>query len=129
MSRKRYDRQFKLAAARLVLEGEIPTKQISEGLNVLDNTLRRWATEYEREGEAAFPGSGSPTINKDYEILKLKKHIEELELENNLLKKFRLGSIGQCNTSSSLAAGVINPNVFLGWVLSLKAISSNSPWV
>lgn len=89
MPGKRYDRQFKLAAAKLVLEGEIPTKQISEELDVPDNTLRRWATEYEREGEAAFPGSGSPTKNKDYEILKLKKQIEELEMENDLLKKFR----------------------------------------
>ena len=46
-------------------------------------------TEYKNDGEAAFPDSGSPKINKDYEILKLKKQIEELETENDLLKKFR----------------------------------------
>ena len=89
MPGKRYDSQFKLAAARLVLDGDMPVKQISEELGIPDNTLRRWASEYEKNGEAAFPGSGSPTRNKDYEILKLKKQVEELELENNLLKKFR----------------------------------------
>jgi transposase len=51
--------------------------------------LRRWAHEYEQQGESAFPGKGSPTQNKDYEILKLRKQIEELELENKILKNFR----------------------------------------
>jgi transposase-like protein len=86
---KRYDRQFKLAAAKLVSDGEMPVRQISEELEVPDNTLRRWAMEYEKNGEAAFPGSGSPTLNKDYQILKLKKQVEELTLENDLLKKFQ----------------------------------------
>lgn len=89
MPGKRYDRQFKLSAARLVLSGEIPVKEISEQLEVPDNTLRRWASEYERDGEGAFPGKGKPIVNKDYEILKLKKENEELRKENELLKKFR----------------------------------------
>ena len=89
MPGKRYDRQFKLAAARLVLEGEHPVKEIAEELQMKDCTLRRWAKEYEENGEAAFPGSGSPNINKDYEILKLKKENQELQAENELLKNFR----------------------------------------
>ncbi len=40
-------------------------------------------------GEAAFPGNGSPRVNKDYEIVKLRKKVEELERENEMLKKFR----------------------------------------
>ena len=78
MPGKRYDRQFKLSAARLVLEGEIPVKGLSDQLNVPCCTLRRWAAEYEADGEDAFPGSGNPVANKDYEILKLKKENEEL---------------------------------------------------
>ena len=87
--RKRYDKQFKLAAARLVLEGEMSVIEISKELGVKDSTLRRWASEYEELGAVAFPGNGSPKINKDYEILKLKKQIEELEMENDLLINFR----------------------------------------
>lgn len=56
MPGKRYDRQFKLAAARLALSGETPVKDISDDLEVPDNTLRRWASEYEKDGEDAFPG-------------------------------------------------------------------------
>ena len=89
MPGKRYDRQFKLPAARLVLEGEIPVKGLSDQLNVPCCTLRRWAAEYEADGEDAFPGSGNPVANKDYEILKLKKENEELRKEVAILKKFR----------------------------------------
>lgn len=88
-TRKRYDRQFKLAAARVVLEREKTVKELSSELGIKDTTLRRWASEYEELGEAAFPGNGSPKNNKDYEILKLKKQVEELETENEILKNFR----------------------------------------
>lgn len=86
MPGKRYDRQFKLSAARLVLEGEIPVKGLSDQLNVPCCTLRRWAAEYEADGEDAFPGSGQPRRDKDHEILKLKKENEELRKEVAILK-------------------------------------------
>jgi transposase len=89
MTRKRYDKQFKVAAAKVILAGEMSVKQLSSELGIKDTTLRRWANEYEKQGESAFPGNGSPTQNKDFEILKLKKHIEELEMENKLLKNLR----------------------------------------
>lgn len=88
-SRKRYDRQFKVAAAKVVLEGETTVVDLSRELGIKDATLRRWAKEYEEMGDDAFPGNGSPKMNKDYEILKLKKQVEELERENTLLKNFR----------------------------------------
>lgn len=87
--RKRYDRQFKISAAKVVLSGEMTVRKLSEELGIKDSTLRRWACEYEEMGDDAFPGNGSPRINKDYEIVKLKKRIEELERENEPLKKFR----------------------------------------
>lgn len=73
MSGKRYDRQFKLSAARLVLEGEIPVKGLSDQLDVPCRALGRRAAEYGADGEDAFPGSGNPVASKDYEIPKLKK--------------------------------------------------------
>lgn len=86
MPGKRYDRQFKLPAARLVLEGEISVKGLSDQLDVPCRALRRWAAEYEADGEDAFPGSGNPVANKDYETLKLKKENEELHKEASILK-------------------------------------------
>lgn len=80
--RKRYDRQFKVSAAKVVLSGEMTVKDLSEELGIKDSTPRSWACEYEEMGDDAFPGNGSPKINKDYEI-------EELERENEILKNFR----------------------------------------
>lgn len=87
--RKRYDKQFKIAAARVVLGGEMRAVDLARELGIKDSTLRRWAQEYEEMGENAFPGNGSPKVNKDYEIVKLRKRIEELERENELLKNFQ----------------------------------------
>ena len=64
--------------------GEMTVKDLSEELGIKDSTLRRWACEYEEMGDDAFPGNGSPKINKDYEIVKLKKKVEKLERENEI---------------------------------------------
>ena len=87
--RKRHDKQFKVAAARVVLGGEMRVVDLAKELGIKDSTLRRWAQEYEEMGDAAFPGNGSPKVNKDYEVVKLRKKVEELERENDLLKNFR----------------------------------------
>ena len=87
--RKRYDRQSKASAAKAALSGEMTVKDLSEELGIKDSTLRRWACEYEEMGDDAFPGNGSPKIDKDHETAKLKKKVEELERENELLKNFR----------------------------------------
>ena len=87
--RKHYDKQFKVAAARVVPSGEMRVVDLAKELGIKDSTLRRWAQEYEEMGDAAFPGNGSPKVNKDYEIVKLRKKVEELERENDLLENFR----------------------------------------
>ena len=61
--RKRYDRQFKVSAAKVVLSGEMTVKGLSEELGIKDSTLRRWAREHEEMGDDAFPGNGSPKID------------------------------------------------------------------
>lgn len=78
MPGKRYDRQFELSAARLVLEGEIPAKGPSDQPMDWDNIRavprpRKAGCGIWADGEGAFPGSGNPVASKDYEIPKLKK--------------------------------------------------------
>lgn len=84
--RKRYDRQLKASAAKGVLSGEMTVKGLSEELGIKDSTLRRWALEYGGMGDGAFPGNGSPKINKGYEIVRLRKKVGELGRENEMLK-------------------------------------------
>lgn len=85
MPGKRYDGQFKLSAARLVLKELIPVKRLTDQLDVPWRTFRRSAAEYENDSEDASPGSCKPTINKDYEIPKFKKGNGELRKEITIL--------------------------------------------
>jgi len=51
--------------------------------------MRRWAREYEETGDGAFPGNGSPKINEDHGIVRLRKKVEELGRENEVLRNLR----------------------------------------
>ena len=55
-------------------------------LDVPDNTLRRWVGKYDKHGEGAFPGNVKAIRNKDFEIAKLKREVEDLKEEVDLLK-------------------------------------------
>ncbi|WP_365910854.1 transposase [uncultured Senegalimassilia sp.] len=61
MPGKRYDRQFKLSVARLVLEGEIPVKGLSDRLNVPCCTLRRWAANMRPTARTRSPEAATPS--------------------------------------------------------------------
>lgn len=107
--RKRCDKQFKIAAARVVLGGEMRAVDLAREPGIKDSPLRRWAQEYGEMSETAFPGNGSPKVDKDYEIVKLRKRIEELERENELLNNFRAfssqGHARGAGPSKSIGAG------------------------
>jgi len=89
MKRKRYDKQFKLMTVKLLLEEQKDIDKVSEELKVHSNTLRRWLKEYEEHGERAFPGQGNALLCHSYEIKKLERRIEDLKMENELLKKYQ----------------------------------------
>ncbi len=59
--RKRYDKQFKVSAAKVVLSGEMTVKDLAEELGIKDSTLRRWAAEYQEMGETALRRSTRTT--------------------------------------------------------------------
>ncbi len=87
--RKKYDREFKLSAVKLILiEGRSLT-EVAEDLGVNPDTLRLWKREYEEKGDDAFPGVGKkvyPSVS-DLEYMKLKKKNRQLEMELDILKK------------------------------------------
>ena len=89
MARRSFDKQFKMAAVKLVLEDGMTVAEVSKELNIHYNSLYRWVSEYEEYGESAFPGHGSALYSYQYEIKKLKAENLELRKELELLKKFQ----------------------------------------
>lgn len=89
MARRSYDKQFKMAAVKLVLEENMPVSKVAKELSIHYNSLYRWISEYEEYGESAFSGHGSELYSYQYEIKKLKAENLELRKELELLKKFQ----------------------------------------
>ena len=89
MARRSYDKQFKMAAVKLVLEENMTVAEVAKELSIHYNSLYRWISEYEEYGESAFPGHGSALYSYQYEIKKLKAENLELRKELELLKKFQ----------------------------------------
>jgi len=87
--RRKYDKQFKLAAVKLVTSEDFQVSQVSKELGIHYNSLYRWIREYEEFGEEAFLGRGCALNGYQNEIRKLERENESLREELELLKKFR----------------------------------------
>ena len=58
MTRRRFTREFKLEAVRLIREQGISVAQASRDLDIHENVLRKWARAYAADPANAFPGAG-----------------------------------------------------------------------
>jgi len=89
MKRAVYDKQFKMASVKHAQSTDQSVSEVAKTLGISGSTLRRWINEYDQYGESAFPGHGNALFNSTYEVKKLQKQIEELKLENEILKKLQ----------------------------------------
>jgi transposase len=84
--RRRYDREFKEGAVRLVIEGGQTVAGTAKDLGITENMLGRWKKEYLEDREQAFPGKGHMKP-EDAEFQQLRRRVVELEEEREILKK------------------------------------------
>jgi transposase len=83
---KRYDREFKLGAVKLVLEQGKSFSEVAVNLGITEPSIRQWVKDYQKDKEAAFPGSGKLSP-QDEEIRRLKEELRVTRMERDLLKK------------------------------------------
>jgi transposase len=86
MSRRKYDKEFKLNTVKLFLNKGLTHKQINDELGVPSSTLSGWVEEYRKSGEDAFPGKGY-LKPEDAELAKLRKELAVAKEERDILKK------------------------------------------
>lgn len=84
--RKKYSREFKHDAVKLVTEHGYRVSEAARNLDVHANILRRWIKECEKDKGAAFPGNGRMTAEQE-EIRRLREENKRLYLEREILKK------------------------------------------
>ena len=56
MERRRFTREFKVEAVKLVRERGVSVRQAARDLNVHENVLRKWMKEIGADPQHAFPG-------------------------------------------------------------------------
>ena len=88
MQRRRYSREYKNEAARLLLIDGLSAREVSEKLGVNVNMLNRWKREHLRELGAKEEGPGGTSPEEmAQEIEQLRKELSKSQRINEILKK------------------------------------------
>lgn len=81
---KRYAEEFKLQAARLVVEHGYTYRQASERLGVHGWSIRQWVKSFRASGQ--LPPEDQPVAAAE-ELKAARKELLRLRMENEILKK------------------------------------------
>ena len=90
MERRRFTREFKLEAVRLIKERGVSFAQASHDLGVHQSQLRSWVKALAADPQHAFPGQGQMKPEQ-LEIAQLKREVIKLKAERDILKNLREG--------------------------------------
>ena len=85
-TRRKYTKEFKLDAIRLVTEHGYSRAEAARNLGLNANMLGRWVQEYKEDHEQAFRGNGNLTPDQE-ELRRLRAENKQLKLEREILKK------------------------------------------
>jgi len=83
---RKYDKQFKEEAVRLVTEGGRKVTEVARSLGIHENLLRTWKRKHREDPSGSFPGKGH-VKPQDEELRKLQKENANLKEDREILKK------------------------------------------
>jgi transposase len=86
MERRKFTREFKLEAIKLIRERGVAYAQASRDLGVHQTVLRSWVKAFADDPAHAFPGHGQ-LKPEQAEIARLKREVTKLKAERDILKK------------------------------------------
>jgi transposase len=86
MKKKTYTKEFKLGAARMVVDEKMKPSHVAKDLGISDGSITKWVQDYRKHGSGAFPGKGM-LVAVDQEKRDLERRLRRAELERDLLKK------------------------------------------
>lgn len=90
-TRRRFTREFKLEAVRLVNEGNESVTVVAERLGIRPDMLRNWKRQVaglpRAQQSNIFMGQGKATGAEEEELKRLRREVEQLQQERDFLKK------------------------------------------
>ena len=85
-ARKKYSREFKQDAVRLVTEQGYNQSEAARNLGIDRGMLARWIKEFQTDESEAFRGNGKLTTEQE-ELRRLREDNRRLKMERDILKK------------------------------------------
>ncbi|PEH52647.1 hypothetical protein CRM81_04360 [Yersinia kristensenii] len=95
-NRRNFSPEFRLEAAQLVLDQHYTVAAAATAMNVGKSTMDKWVRQLKEERAGKSP-IASPMTPEQIEIRELKKRLQRVEMERDILKKATVDSIDQCN--------------------------------
>jgi transposase len=86
MERRKFTREFKHEAVKLIMERDVSYAQASRDLDVHQTVLRNWVKAFADDPQHAFPGHGQMKPEQA-EIAQLRREVARLKAERDILKK------------------------------------------
>ncbi len=86
MQRRKFGREFKIEAVRLIRGRGVSVAQAARDLDVHENVLRKWVKDFGADPTQAFPGQGQMKPEQ-LEIERLRREVAKLKAERDILKK------------------------------------------
>jgi transposase len=86
MERRKFTREFKLEAVKLIRERGVSVAQAARDLGVHATVLHNWVRQFASDPEHSFPGHGQMKPEQA-EIARLKREVTKLKAERDILKK------------------------------------------
>ena len=83
---RKYDRQFKEEAVRLVTEGGRTVSDVAHGLGIHENLLHTWKRKHKENPAGSFSEKGHLKPSDD-ELRRLQKENTNLKEDREILKK------------------------------------------
>ena len=85
-TRRKFSREFKLEAVRLVTTGGRGMAATARDLEVRPDMLRRWKRQLEEDPAEAFPGKGHQKAEEE-QVRRLQRELARVKEERDILKK------------------------------------------
>ena len=84
--RRKYDREFKVEAVKLVTGGGRAVAEVARNLGIHENLLYKWREKYTEDIAHAFPGKGRLKPAEE-EVRRMKRELADVTQERDILKK------------------------------------------
>jgi transposase len=126
MERRKFTREFKLEAVRLIKERGVSYAQASLDLGVHQSHLRGWVKAPADDPQHAFPGQGQMKPEQ-LEIAQLKREVIRLKAERDILKNHR-GSGPPVGRETATRYRSLWEGAAVGFLVADDPVKKHGPW-